>query len=181
VWEDEYVLADEAVPALAGSVVVLEQRVLPELVDLVELGLAEDDGLDAHGVLEVEVDPGLALHPFEPVEFGGRLSDLLLLEEVDDVLDVLGLRLKTGQLLQLALHLQLVAFAGIQSQLGDGGRGGGVILAEYYVLNGSLVLHPFLQFLEDWREGVVATLNLFLQPADLLADLHRITHTSSSP
>lgn len=63
-----YVLADEAVAALAGRVVVLQQRVLAQLVYLVELLLGNGDGLDPHRLLEVQLDAHLPLLLLEAVE-----------------------------------------------------------------------------------------------------------------
>jgi hypothetical protein len=65
-----YVLADEAVSGLAGSIVVLEERVLPQLIYARELLLADDEGLDAHGLLEVEMELDLPFLPLHAVEFG---------------------------------------------------------------------------------------------------------------
>ncbi len=62
-----YVLADEAVSGLAGSIVVLEERVLPQLIYARELLLADDEGLDAHCLLEVEMELDLPFLPLHAV------------------------------------------------------------------------------------------------------------------
>ena len=68
VWREGYVLADETVATLAGSVVVLEQGVLPQLIYGCELLLGNGDGFDAHGLLEVQLDADFSLLPLEAVE-----------------------------------------------------------------------------------------------------------------
>jgi hypothetical protein len=61
-------LANKRVSALAGSIVVFEQGILPQLIDLFELFFTQQNGFDVHSFLEAQLNAVLSFMLFHSIK-----------------------------------------------------------------------------------------------------------------
>lgn len=152
-------MADEGEGSLERSVVELEERVLPQVVELVHLGLRKHLVFDVHGLLECDVKSGLSTGLLQTCDFGDGLSHLFFLQPPDGVV----------QELQLGAHLSAPGvqqfFLAHFDPFGDG-----IFLVRKAVDKPFLLLlvgNPRLELLEEGGGAAVVGLELLLKLSNL--------------